>query len=183
MIEMRKITKILKEKKIRNRSLFLGCFYLILYLYSTGDIFLGNPLGRGYFYILPNWKEQIFKSKNIFLWEGIGTISLGGFSLAISPLNISLAMALSLLVAANIGIILYSKKHPSSCSLGKPKGMLGVFTSLIGGFACCVPTFIIILGPAFSSLTMFFIRLRMLMIPLSFILLFWGFLWGMKKIN
>ena len=160
-----------------------GIFYFFLYLYSIEDISPKSPSEKIDFFILHTWKKQILKSKGVFIWEGIGAFSLGEFYIALSPLNIALGVILSLLVGLNIAILLYGRKYPGSCPLNVNKGILGIFTGLLGGFACCVPTFIIILGPAFSGLTIFFIRLRVFLIPLTLILLLWGALWGLRRIN
>lgn len=176
-----KIGKVLKEKSVMRWGFLAGVLYLLLYLYSTGDLTLGNPLGRLDLIVLNSWRSQIFKAKAPFIWEGIGAISLGDLYLILSPMNITLGVILSILVTLNVVIALYGRRHPATCPLRKNRGLLGVFTGLLGGFACCVPTFIIILGPAFSGLTIFFIRVRMFLIPLTLIILTWGALWGLKR--
>ncbi len=160
-----------------------GILYLLLYLYSTGDLTLGNPLGKLDLIILNSWRSVIFKWKVPFIWEGIGAFSMGELYLILSPLNIALGITISTLVALNVAIALYGRKHTTTCSLRKNKGLLGVLTGLLGGFACCVPTFIIILGPAFSGLTIFFIRIRMFLIPFTLIIITWGAIWGLKRIE
>lgn len=178
-----KIYKIFNEKIIMRWGVLAGIFYFFLYLYSIGDISPESSSEKIDFFILNTWKKQILKSKGVFIWEGIGAFSLGDLYMILSPLNITLGTVLSILVALNVVIALYGRKYPGSCPLNANKGILGIFTGLLGGFACCVPTFIIILGPAFSGLTIFFIRLRIFLIPLTFIILLWGALWGLRRIN
>ncbi|GLI54684.1 hypothetical protein PM10SUCC1_01990 [Propionigenium maris DSM 9537] len=176
-----KIDKIFKEKSAVRWGSLAGFLYLLFYLYSTGDLTLGNPFGRFNTVILRGWRVQLFKTKAPFIWEGIGAFSTGDFYFIVSPMNIALGLILGILVALNVAIAIYGKKYPASCPLRKNRGLLGVFTGLLGGFVCCVPTFIIILGPAFSTLTVFFIRVRIFLIPLTLVLLTWGALWGLKR--
>jgi len=175
-------TKILfNDKKLLAYFLFLGFIYFLLYLYATGDIsFLPSSQEFSVFF-LTSWRGVLFKSKSPFIWEAIGVMSFGRIYLAISPMNIFIGLSISVLVSFNLILIRYFYEYPSPCPLGKGS-LLGIFTGLFGGFACCVPTFIILLGPAFSSLTVFFIHLRVLLIPLTIALLTWGLLHGIKKI-
>lgn len=176
------LNKILKDKSAVRMGFFIGLLYFILYLYSVGDISLGKNIQRGIFF-LSNWKDLIFRMKNSFIWEAVGVITGKNFYIALSPLNMLLGLILSRLVFVNISIALYAKKNPKSCPLGMKTGFLGIFASFLGGFACCVPTFIIVLGPAFSGLTLFFIKIRIFLIPVSFLILTWGVIWGVKRIK
>jgi len=176
-------TKILfNNKKLLASFLFLSFAYLLLYLYTTGDISFLPSSQKFSVFFLTSWRNVLFKSKSPFIWEAIGVISFGRIYLAISPMNILIGLSISILVSFNLILIHYFHKHPSPCPLGK-RSLFGIFTGLLGGFACCVPTFIILLGPAFSSLTIFFIHLRVLLIPFTIVLLTWGLLHGIKKIQ
>lgn len=176
------LNKILRDKGARRIGFLSGLIYFILYLYSVGDISWVSDIQRGVFF-LSNWEDVIFKMKSTFIWEAVGVITGGNIYMAVSPLNILLGVVLSELVFINIATALYAKKHPGSCPLGMKTGFLGVFASFLGGFACCVPTFIIVLGPIFSGLTLFFIKIRIFLIPGSLLILMWGAVWGLKRIK
>lgn len=179
---MNKIKRLFNDKKLLASFVFLGFAYLLLYLYTTGDISFLPSSQKFSVFFLTSWKGVLFKSKSPFIWEAIGVIYFGRIYLAISPMNILIGFIISVLVSFNLALIHYFHKHPTPCLLGK-RSLFGIFTGLLGGVACCVPTFIILLGPAFSSLTIFFIRLRVLLIPFTIILLTWGLLHGIKKIQ
>ncbi|MCS5421510.1 MULTISPECIES: hypothetical protein [Psychrilyobacter] len=179
---MTNLNKILRDKSSRRIGFLAGLIYFILYLYSVGDISLENDIQGGIFF-LSNWRDVIFKMKSTFIWEAVGVISGKNIYMAISPLNILLGVILSGLIFVNISTALYAKKHPGSCPLGMKTGFLGVFASFLGGFACCVPTFIIVLGPIFSGLTLFFIKIRVFLIPGSLLILIWGAIWGVKRVK
>ena len=179
---MTSLNKILRDKGARRVGLLSGLIYFMLYLYSVGDISLGSGIERGIFF-LSKWEDVIFKMKSTFIWEAVGVVSGKNIYMAISPLNILLGLILSGLIFINISTTLYAKKHPGSCSLGMKTRFLGVFASFLGGFACCVPTFIIVLGPVFSGLTLFFIKIRVFLIPGSLLILIWGAVWGVKRVK
>lgn len=179
-----KIIKIIKKDKSSKWSAYLaGLLYFIIYLVSIENIILTS--GKGFsFLVAQDWTTKLFQQKVAFLWEPIGTLSLGPFSFFISIPNLLIAVLLGLLVALNILIAVFSYRLPKVCNVKhKYAGVLGFLPATLTGFACCAPTFLLALGPLASvGLTAYFITLRPFLIPLSVLLMIGSLIWMLKKI-
>ncbi|MBR9680674.1 MAG: hypothetical protein GOU98_02515 [Candidatus Altiarchaeota archaeon] len=173
-----KILKILQYKKPFSIALFFSVIYFFFYLYTVGFLVMGDTETK----LLDNWGDLLFKQRVPFVWEPIGTFSLKIFSLFFAPLNLILALLLSFLIFLNVAIVVYSYYLPKVCRVGHA-GLFGLLPSFLTGFACCVPTVLIAIGPVLPSLTVFFIQLRPFLLPSSLILLMFNIPWSLSRIS
>lgn len=181
---MEKIFRILKYKKAKRIGLVIGVIYFIFYLYSIGNITIVEMPESLSFRVVDGWQEKIFKPIAPFLWEPIAVFYIyKGVSIFFSVPNFVIALFLSLLVYLNIAVAVYSYSLSKVCQFRQGfKGPLGFLPSLFTGFTCCVPTFLIALGPVLANFTVFFIKIRQFLIPISFIIMILGLLWSLKRI-
>ncbi len=181
---MEKIFVILKDKKAKRTGLLVGIIYFLFYLYSIGNITIIEMPEMLSFRVIEDWQDKIFKPIAPFLWEAIAVLYVyRGLTIFLSVPNLILAFLLASLVLLNIAVAVYSYSLSRVCQL-RPgyKGILGFIPSLFSGLTCCVPTFLITLGPALASFTVLFIEVRQFLIPASFILMILGLIWGIKRI-
>ena len=181
---MKKIFKILQDKKSKRIGLLVGILFLVFYLYSIGNIITVEMPDSFKFRVIDDWQDKVFKEIAPFLWEPIAVFYIyKGFSIFISIPNIAIALLLSVLVFLNISVAVYSYSLSRVCSVRPDfRGLLGFLPSFFTGFACCVPTFLIALGPALASFTLIFIDIRPFLIPASIILMVGSLIWSTKKI-
>ncbi len=165
-------------------GMIVSAFFFFMYLYSIGDFGFGFIPLSFEFMLVEGWPEKVFKMRAPFLWEAIGIFYIyGGVAISLSIPNIMLALLLSSLVFLNIAIVVYTYKLPKICRLeGSSKPLLGIIPSFLTGFACCVPTFIIAAAPILGSLTVFFVKLRPYLIPISILIMAWGAVSSIKRI-
>lgn len=154
--------------------------YLGIYLYIVGQLVPGAHLAEsGYFGVLDNWQELIFKQRSPFLFESFGFVSLGYFAVFLS-LNLLFGVLLSTLVAANIIVSIYS-----FFALGLKGGrgfmaLIGTIPALLSGAACCAPLLILILGIQLSATLL---SAFAFLVPVAIFLLL-GSLWlALKRIQ
>lgn len=180
-----KISIILKDKKTKRISLLVAIAYFLFYLYSIGNIAFVEMPESFSFRVIDDWKNKIFKPVAPFLWESIAVFYIyNGLSVFFSIPNFILAAILSFLVFLNIAVAVYSYSVSKVCRF-RPgnKALIGFLPSFFTGFACCVPTFLIALGPVLASFTIFFIEVRPFLIPISFILMILSLIWSSKRIS
>lgn len=181
---MEKMLTILRDKKAKRIGLLVGIIYFLFYLYSIGNITVIEMPESFAFRVVDDWQDKVFKTIAPFLWEAIAVFYVyKGLVIFISIPNFIIALILAFLVFLNIAVSVYSYSLSRVCQL-RPgyKGLLGFLPSLFTGFACCVPTFLIALGPVLASFTVFFIEIRQFLIPVSVILMIAGLFWSVNRI-
>lgn len=178
-----KVSKILKKDKVSKVAAYtIGIIYFIVYLISIENIIFGST---GYsFSIAEDWNVKLFQQRISFLLEPIASLNLGFITFLISVPNILLGMLLGFLVGLNVLIGVFSYRKPKICNIKyKYSSIIGFLPALLTGFACCVPTFLIALGPLVTaSFTVFFIEFRVFLIPISILLMLGSFVWMLKKV-
>lgn len=184
MKTIKTILDILKDKKSKRIGLVVGIIYFLFYLYSIGNIAIVEGYESFSFKVADNWQDKIFKVRTPYIWESIAAFHIyKGLSFFLSIPNLIIALLLAFLVFLNIAIAAYSYSISKVCQFQPGfKGLLGFLPSFFTGFACCVPTFLIALGPVLASFTIFFIKIRQLLIPFSFFLMIIGIIWSTKRI-
>lgn len=181
---MEKMLTILRDKKAKRIGLLVGIIYFLFYLYSIGNITVIEMPESFAFRVVDDWQDKVFKTIAPFLWEATAVFYVyKGLVIFISIPNFIIALILAFLVFLNIAVSVYSYSLSRVCQL-RPgyKGLLGFLPSLFTGFACCVPTFLIALGPVLASFTVFFIEIRQFLIPVSVILMIAGLFWSVNRI-
>lgn len=180
--KMKKIQLIIKDKMVFFLGLAIGLVYYLLYLYSVGSLLFGRKVNNFGFSLNSNWKELIFKQRTSFMWEAFGIFKLPKLDILLS-LNMALGLILTILIILNFSSVIYLYKLPKQCRIDfKIKGIWPVLPSFLTGFACCVPTFLIPLASVLSGITVFFIKVRPFLIPLSVALLIWSIRYTLSKI-
>lgn len=187
MIE--KLRSILQNKKARRWAIAAGIVYFIIFLIAIGNIIISSKLSPPEqlpsFMISPNWKEIMFKPIAPFYFESVGAIYFTSWlALYISVPNMLMALLLALLFGLNVAILVFSLEQPKVCGIRTWTGVLGSIPSLLLGFACCVPTFALLLGGTIAAAAALpLIKIRGFFLPLSLILLVGSLLWGLARMR
>lgn len=178
---VKKIKAILKNRKSLIIGIIVGLAYILVCLISIEHIFWSGQKASMFFVETPMQKMLIARAP--FIWEPVGSISLFGVTIFISPLNIITGMILGLLVGVNIMVSVFSYKYRKVFRLNTGYSLAGILPSMLSGFACCAPTFIIALAPALSSFTVFFLSIQPFLIPFSVIAMISGLIWSVSRLN
>ena len=152
-------------------TLTAGFGYGLLYLYLIGDIDFTNAGWQ--WQSVPLSVERLLSQRTPLYFEAIAKLEAGAAVILLSPLNILIAFALSLLLALNIhGAFDLSNRRECRVPTG---GMVaGALPALLAGGACCAPALLLLIGvPALGA----FVGLFPWLIPLSFVLLIIGRWW------
>ena len=171
-----------KDKKAKRIAFWSSFAFVLVYLFSIENILFN---GSGFSFVFSsNWMNLFFSQRVAFLFEPIGQIVIWKFVYLISIPNLVLGMVLGFFVYLNILIAVFTYRMPKVCNIrGKPTGLLALLPSLLTGFACCAPTFLLALGPLLSAaLIPIFIDLRIYLIPTSIVLMFLSYYFMLKKI-
>ncbi|MDZ7834431.1 MAG: hypothetical protein U5K84_02925 [Alkalibacterium sp.] len=172
--------KIWKDPKAKYAGMFVMILYFVVYLISIDHLFLQE--GPVEVFVVDDPLSRTFMSRAPFVWEPIIAVTLWNIRLFLSPLNFLLGGFLGLLVGANIMVAVFAYRYRKVCRINTGYSLLGTLPSLLTGFACCAPTFLIALAPALGSFAVYFISLQPYLIPLSILLLVGAYIWSVRQL-
>ena len=148
-----------------------GLAYLLLYLYTIGD--LGQAFGAGPTVRIADDLSRAFVSTGFFRFDAVALLAWGGVAYLFSPLNLVVGATLAALVGANLGLSYLAVVQPRACGLEASTGAIAGVPALLSGAACCGPTILLVVGVQ-ASATM--ISAFELLVPLAVALLVAGLL-------
>jgi hypothetical protein len=122
--------------------------YLAVYLFAVGHLRPG-PGGFDLF-VVADPLSRAFQPVGPFSFEGVAVVTLGPATLVVSPLDILIGSALSLLVGVNLAVSYLASRHPAACGIspgtGTSAGVFAGLPALLSGAACCGPVVLVALG-------------------------------------
>lgn len=177
---LKKIRKILKDPKAKFVGIFVLVLYFIVYLISIDHLFFNE--GTFEVFVVDSPLTRMFVTRAPYVWEPVAAITFWGIKVFIAPMNLLLGGFLAVLVGANIMVAVFGYRFRKMCRIDTGYGLLGVLPSMLTGFACCAPTFLIALAPALGSFAVYFIQLQPFLIPVSVILLLGALTWSVKQL-
>jgi len=173
---------------IRRHRLMVGAvtvLYLVTYLWSIGDIvvtaadqgrFGGVPLVR----VAADWPAKLLRQTAPFSYEPVLAARLTGhLQLFLAPVNVALGLLLGGLAGANLAVAVHLYRTAATCRRRSFVGLLGALPGFLTGFACCVPTFTLLLGAQAAAVL---IGLRNWLFPLALAILLAGLAWGTRRL-
>ncbi|GGM51119.1 hypothetical protein GCM10012275_22550 [Longimycelium tulufanense] len=164
---------------------------LLLYLLAIGDIAVGGASrvarspGASWIEATPDWADRLFRARAPYLFEPVLAVHpLPQATILLSPINVLLGGVLAALVGLNLTVALTAAAQATSCRRVGYGRLLAALPALLTGVACCVPTFLIILGSSTAAVLLPVVTpLRMLFYPLSLALLAATLLWGTHRLQ
>lgn len=142
----------------------LSLAYFTLVMIAFGDLSAG---GRGFEFVsVP--LDRMFERTGVFSFEPVARVIVPGATLLLSPINLGVVGALSILAGMNLTVAFASLREPRACRISRTGSVLSGFPALLAGGACCAPAILLVLGIQASSLL---IGLFRILIPVSFVLL------------
>ena len=123
--------------------------YLLVYLATVGDLALGGAGGVSV-RIVDDLSRAV-ASQGFFRFGAIAVVGAGPVTYLFSPLNAALALLLSVLVGANVGLTYLGLIQPRACGLESSTGVVAGIPALLSGAACCGPTILLVVGVQASA--------------------------------
>ena len=180
MPKMRLLFRILAQRRFLVAALISLALYVLLYLGAmqylvftpgTTDAPLGLELSA-------DWRELAFRRRGPFLFEPVGVLHLAPFAIFLSIPNLAIALALGLLVAANVAASYYGFHALGMRGTRGLHALIGTIPALISGAACCVPTLILVIG---LQLTATVTAVWSWLVPVSALLLAVSLWWSLHR--
>jgi hypothetical protein len=183
--------------RLRYRLLLAGLAagYLLLYLYSLQHIVYmpQTDLSAGYaipsLQVVDDWPAKLWRLRAPLAWEPVGALYLTRHLMVlISVPNLLIGAALALLVGANLTVAFYgmfsalARAGRGSGKRGSVVSFLSAVPGLLGGFACCVPVFLLALGSLAAGVTAGFIAVQPYLVPVAAGLLVANLLWSSRRL-
>jgi hypothetical protein len=183
----RRVRAALAVRGPRKAGLLGASVTLLLFLISIGDIVVslaGRWAGAPVFQAAP---EGLLRSRAPYLFEPVLAIRPAPYlAFFLSPVNLLLGALMAALVGCNIAVAALAARQAASC---RPRSrgygrLLGALPAFLLGFACCVPTFLLILGTSTAAAVLpFLVPLRPVFYPLTLALLAGTLIWGARRVT
>lgn len=178
-----RLSSILAQRRYLITAAFVFVAFLSVYLAST-QFLIWAPRAAGSDQVLvveiaDHWRSLLARQRAPFLFEPIGTISLGRLTLFVSLPNLILGSLLGALVASNLAVSYYRFRSLSLRGAQGISTLLGTLPALLSGAVCCVPTLILVVG---LQLTATFIAVWSFFVPVSFVLLVVSLWWSLRHL-
>jgi len=118
--------------------------YPPLYLASLGHLALG---GRGWSVrIVDDPLARAFRRTRPFSFEPVARVVVDPVALLVSPLDVSVALVLAVLVGANLAVGVVVRRSPAACGVAQSAGPLTSVPALLTGATCCGPAILFVVG-------------------------------------
>ena len=191
-LSLHQLTDCLSDRVVRRVGLWTGIAFLLLYLYSVGNIVIapgvdlafGRPIPTAS--VVTDWAAKMWKPISPFVWEPIVALyPIRSVALFISVPNVLMALLLGSLVAVNTAVAIARARLVAAVQRrgGVLRGFLASFPALLTGVSCCVPTIVLALGSLAATFTVAAITITPFFLPAAALALAGNLLWGLRKFS
>lgn len=180
----RRTRSALAVRRYRLAGIVAAVVALLLYLLAIGDIALGGRSGAGWVEVAPDWTGRLFRVRAPYLFEPVLALNpLSWLTMLLSPVNLILGGLVAGLVGLNLAVAAYAAARAVSCRRTGYGRLAAALPALLTGVACCVPTFLIVMGSGTAAVLLPIVMpLRGLFYPLSLTLLAATLVWGARRL-
>ena len=191
-LSLYQLTHCLKDRVARLVGVWIGMAFILLYLYSVGNIVIapgadlafGRSIPAAFF--IPDWAAKMWQPIAPFVWEPIVVLYFTrSVALFISVPNLLLALLFGTLVALNMAIAVARARLLAATRKGSGfvGGFLASLPALLTGFTCCVPTLILALGSVAAAFSVAAIAVAPYFLPLAAVALIANILWSLGQFS
>lgn len=118
--------------------------YPPLYLASLGHLALG---GRGWSVrVVDDPLSRALRPTRPFSFEPVARVVADPVAILVSPLDVTVAFVLAVLVGANLAVGVLVWRSPAACGVGQSAGLLASVPALLTGATCCGPAALFVVG-------------------------------------
>lgn len=177
-MKTRLLLSILAQRRFLLAALIALAGYIVLYLAAMQYLVIapaGSLLSVEW---MPDWRSLAFRQRGPFLFEPIGVLHLAPLAIFLSVPNLAIALALGLLLGANVAASYYGFRELGMRGLRGVHALIGTIPALISGAACCVPTLILVVG---LQLTATVATVWGWLVPVSALLLVISLWWSLRR--
>jgi hypothetical protein len=135
--------------------------------------------------VAADWPATLLASRAAFLFEPVlAAYLLPHLALFVSPGNLALGGILAGLLALNVAVAVHGTLQERSCRRTPYARFLGVLPAFFTGFACCVPSAVLLVGASVAAVFVpVFLPLRPFLFPLALLLMGSTLVWGAGRLN
>lgn len=175
----------LAVRRYRRAGIIAAVLTLALYLLAIGDIAVGGRSAAARVELAPDWTQRLWQLRAPYLFEPVLALHpVPQLTIFVSPGNLVLGGLLAGLVGLNLTAATYAANQQTSCGSSGYGRLLAALPAFLTGAACCVPTFLIVLGSrAAAVLLPVLAPMRLLLYPLSLVLLTAALVWGTRRLE
>ncbi|MEU0722800.1 hypothetical protein [Streptomyces sp. NPDC006140] len=179
----RRVRAALAVRRHRRAALIAASLTLLVYLLSIGDLAVsasGRFTGAPAVQAAPG---QLLEVRAPYLFEPVlAWHPTSHVAVLLSPVNLLLGAVVAALVGCNIAVAAHAAQQVASCRRTRYARLLGVLPAFLLGLACCVPTFLLVLGASTAAaLLPVLIPLRPVFYPLALLMLAGTLTWGTSR--
>ncbi|MFA9418424.1 hypothetical protein [Natrinema sp. HArc-T2] len=132
-------------------AIFVGIGYLTAFLWAIGDLAM-RPSAAPNLIVVDDPLIRMFQRIGPASFEAVALLDTGVIRFLVSPIDITIGLAIAGLVGLNIGLTYLAVVQPAACGIGTGSGLLASVPALLSGTVCCGPVVLIALGIQASGL-------------------------------
>ncbi|RZV06064.1 hypothetical protein BDK88_4019 [Natrinema hispanicum] len=146
---------------------FVGIGYLAAFLWAIGDLAM-RPSVAPNLIVVDDPLVRMVQRTGPASFEAVALLDTGVVRLLVSPIDVTIGLAIAGLVGLNLGLTYLAVVQPATCGIGAGSGLLASMPALLSGTVCCGPVILIALGIQASGLLL---TLFAWLLPLGVVLL------------
>ena len=140
----RTVAAALRRRDGRAAFLLGAVGYPLLYLGSIGHLALG---GRGWsVWVVDEPVVRALRQTRPFSFEPVARLVVEPVVILVSPLDVTVALTLAVLVGCNFAVAVTVWRSPAACGVEESAGLLASIPALLTGATCCGPAILFVLG-------------------------------------
>jgi hypothetical protein len=189
---LRQLMDRFRDRIARGVGLWAGSAFVLLYLYSVGNIVIapgvdlafGRPIPTAS--VVSDWPAKIWKPIAPFVWEPVAALyPVRSVALFVSVPNLLLAVVLGTLVGLNMAVAIARARLLAAAQTrgGFLSGFLASVPALLTGVSCCVPTIVLALGSLAAGFTVAAIAIAPYFLPVAAFALLANLIWGLRQFS
>lgn len=141
--------------------------YLLAYSFAVGDLRPGVE-GSVALQVVERPVSRMLMPAGFLTFEPVARLDAFGLTYLFSPIDAALAVALAVLVGANLALTYLGVVQPKACGLRNSTGVLAAVPALFSGAACCGPIIFVAVGIQATGALITGFRY---LVPVAFVLL------------
>lgn len=176
-----RLREAIAPRRLKGAGLGVGVAYALIYLYALGHIAItpgraADPTGSVFRVV---GLENLWRERAPYNYEPVAVFQpWEGFAIFLAVPNLVIAAILGTLVALNVVLFVHTYVHYRQCGLKSTYGLVASLPAFLSGFACCAPSFALIVGAISASAFVPFIEVVM---PVAIVALLLSLGWNLLR--
>jgi hypothetical protein len=177
-----RLREALAPRRLKALGISIGMGYALLYLYALGHVAItpgraAVPMDGVFRFV---GFQNFWRERAPYNYEPVAILQpVEGFAVFFAIPNVVLAVTLGALVSLNVVLFVHAYLHYRHCGFARSAfGLAASLPAFLTGFACCAPSFVVLLGAVSAAAFVPFLEVVM---PVAIGALFLSLGWNLFR--